>query len=431
MERLRNLLALIRGEMWIIPTTMAVGAVWLAVWLLNVPDPPDFKAAGEWWLASGDVDTARELLSAFLSGLLTMTSLVVSLTFVILSLAANQLGPRIILQFMSDRQIQAVIGLFVGTLLFVLVVLANLDSDADHSPDLPLSVASGAVVACVAALLFYVNKVAQAIIADNVLEAIAERLKRAGAALPDAADEDPESGTLAQAWFDEDGAVLSFETAGYIQTYKFAKLVSAATEADVRIVLLVAPGDHVLRCGAHVRLPGVAQVPEALASAIRDAVIIGPERSPSQDIGFLMRQIVEVAVRALSPGINDPFTAIAAIDQFAAVFERLSAKSLGLRRHCDPTGALRVIGKGDSFEHLLKAGFDPIRRAGARNVDILERLALAIESLKRTTFAQSRDMPAAYAAFLDRLEASIQAGDFTPLDRRHALSKVAAARDAA
>src|SRR4051794_41700250 len=113
MERVRNFLTLLRGQLWIVPTLMSAAALALAYVMLGtglayrVPQGADL-----WWLYGGDAETARNLLSALLSGLMTMTSLVVSVTFIILTLASNQLGPRLVWNFIGDRQIQAVLGLF-------------------------------------------------------------------------------------------------------------------------------------------------------------------------------------------------------------------------------------------------------------------------------------------------------------------------------
>src|SRR5688572_3653673 len=128
MDRLRNATAILREQLWALPAVFTICSAGLAYVLLTWGDRliPS-RESSYWWLYSGEARTARDLLSSLLSGLMTMTSLVVSVTFVILTLAANQLGPRLISTFMGDRQIQTVLGLFLGTILYVLVVLRSLD----------------------------------------------------------------------------------------------------------------------------------------------------------------------------------------------------------------------------------------------------------------------------------------------------------------
>lgn len=124
MSRIRNLLALLREQLWVVPVLMTAAALPLAYAMSGLEEP---RGTDLRWLFSGDAGTARDLLSTLLSGLMTMTSLVVSITFVVLTLAAGELGPRLISTFIRDRQIQAVLGLFLATTLYVLVVLRGLD----------------------------------------------------------------------------------------------------------------------------------------------------------------------------------------------------------------------------------------------------------------------------------------------------------------
>jgi uncharacterized membrane protein len=177
MERIRNVVVLLRGQLWIIPLCLSALALGLAYWILT--SGASFlevrDVGGFWWLYGGDASSARDLMSSLLSGLMTMTSLVVSVTFVILTLAANQLGPRLISTFMGDRQIQTVLGLFLGTILYVLVVLRSLDETlgTEGVPHVAVTIGSALTVICLFALLFYVHKIARAIIADSVVARVA------------------------------------------------------------------------------------------------------------------------------------------------------------------------------------------------------------------------------------------------------------------
>ena len=139
MSRIGNFFVLMRERLWIVPILISCLALALAYSLIHLGASllsPIVSEGEPRWLFSGDASTARGLLSSLLSGLLTMTSLVVSVTFVILTLAANQLGPRLISTFLGDRQIQVVLGLFLGTILYVLVVLGSLD-EAQGSRGVP------------------------------------------------------------------------------------------------------------------------------------------------------------------------------------------------------------------------------------------------------------------------------------------------------
>src|SRR4051794_30246855 len=153
----------------------------------------DFSGSELWWLYSGDAGSARNLLGALLSGTMTMTSLVVSLTFVTLTLAANQLGPRLIVNFIADREIQAVLGLFLATVLYLIAVMRTIGDELgpDTVPHLAITVGSILTVVCMFAMFFYVHKVSRAIIADNVIEHVYRELRdQITSAFPDREDDE-------------------------------------------------------------------------------------------------------------------------------------------------------------------------------------------------------------------------------------------------
>src|SRR5690554_7678032 len=137
MQYFINLLTRLRASLWLIPAAMCAALLGLAYVLVFTPlGFPELEGGKHWWLFSGDSDTARELVSTILSGTITMTSLVVSITMVVLSLASAQLGPRLIDNFLRDREIQAVLGLFTGTVFYCLFVLrsSNAEKGADDVP---------------------------------------------------------------------------------------------------------------------------------------------------------------------------------------------------------------------------------------------------------------------------------------------------------
>jgi uncharacterized membrane protein len=328
MDRFRNFLALLRSQLWPVPAALALLAAGLAYVLLTYGarlGPDD--ASDHWWLYSGEASTARELLSSLLSGLMTMTSLVVSVTFVILTLAANQLGPRLIAIFMGDRQIQSVLGLFIGTILYVILIMRVLDDTlgAEGVPHLAVTAASVLTILCLVALLFYIHKIARSIIADNVVEAVSEEFRhslhsilpvREGKAQEEDLSAEPPPGAIARA--------LSLGVAGYLQVANYERLVELACEHDLLIEVKVRAGHYVLTRGQHVFVFARAPLEPELENAVRSAFTIGSTRTPAQDPEHGVRQLVEIATRALSPGTNDPFTAKAVLDRLAPRSRRSS-----------------------------------------------------------------------------------------------------------
>ncbi len=308
MTRIRNVIALLRGQLWILPALITAFAAVLAY--LTLAYGAQLLNAAEissWWLYSGDAGTARSLLSSFLSGLITMTSLIVSVTFVILTLAANQLGPRLISIFMADRQIQSVIGLFLGTILYVIIIFRTLNDKlgAEGVPHVAVTVASALTILCLIALLFYVHKIARSIIADNVVAAAADDLRNN---LQDILSDDDEResvdavrGTIAAELGRSEPGVISLGCYGYIQVIDYGRLVSTACNEEVILEVNVRSGHFVLKGGDHLIVHSGC-VSEEAKDAIRQAFVVSSERTPAQDLEHGIRQLVEIALRALSRG---------------------------------------------------------------------------------------------------------------------------------
>ena len=429
MERIRNVIVLLRGQLWIVPLGMSLLALGLAYWVLEYPPslPEGWDADDLWWLYSGDASSARDLLSSLLSGLMTMFSLVVSVTFVILTLAANQLGPRLIPTFMSDRQIQVVLGLFLGTILYVLFVLRSLDETLGTGgvPHAAVTIGSVLTIVCLFALLFYVHKVARAIVAASIVARVADDLHdNVFGMLPEAGESDgpvpkgipPTAGTV------------SLGRSGYIQVVDYDSLVRLACRADALLQVKVRAGHFVLKGGEHVVVHAARPLDDDSAEAIRDAFVVGEERSPAQDLEYGLRQLVEIALRALSPGINDPFTAVAVLDRLGAALEEIFGRSLQPAVLCDNAGEARVIAQRSDAQGLTDAAFDAIRQAASsipavliRMVDVLGQLAPALGSTA---------MREAVERQLGKLAETAEAAPLAPSDRQAILDCVEQARAA-
>jgi len=383
------------------------------------------------WLFSGDAGTARDLLSTLLSGLMTMTSLVVSITFVVLTLAAGQLGPRLISTFIRDRQIQAVLGLFLATTFYVLVVLRGLDEALGPGgvPHLAVTGASALTAACLFALLFYVHKVARSIIADTVVGKVAGELRSAvRAMLPEEGADTGDAAPGVGASPPRAGWV-SLGRSGYVQTIDHEALVGVARRADAVLGVAVRAGHFILSRGEHVEVRSFhAVVDERLAGAIRAAVIVGPGCSPAQDLEYAVRQLVEIALRALSPGINDPFTAVAVVDQLAAALEEVLARPARPAVLRDAGGEARVVADRSGVGGLFDAALDQIRQAAGEHPAVLIHAADTLGKLAPVLGRE--EARRAGLEHLARLGETAEGTRLAPGDRAAALARVGRARTA-
>ncbi|WP_372394434.1 DUF2254 domain-containing protein [Azospirillum sp. HJ39] len=390
MERLRLYWSFIRASLWFVPLLMSIAAVALAVLLLTSTGMPSDSAAEFWLLYSGDADNARRLLGALLSGMITMSSLVVSITVVVLTLAAGQLGPRMVRNFMGDWPTQVVIGLFVATILYLLVVFRTIgDTTGDGVPHLAVSVGTGLSALCMFVLLFYVHRLARSIMYDNAVRDVTAQLERSIARLVDS--KEPVAADIAAPG--EGAAWVCLGRHGYVQAIGFDRLADEARRADAVIWLGVRPGDYVLARGRHVAVHPPSACNDTLISAIRGAVVLGSERTPVQDLEFGIRQLVEIALRALSPGINDVFTSIAVIDNLTSALARLYETPLEPSVHKDADGRVRVHCALMGYEAIVRTAFDQIRHAGRTTPFVLIHLAEAIGRLASYAGTEERAKP--------------------------------------
>ncbi len=425
LDRIRNLWLLLRGQFWIVPVIISIAGLGLAYLLLAYGGMlMSSREPSLWWLYGGDADSAREVLSSVLSGLITMTSLVVSVTFVILTLAANQLGPRLIMIFIADRQIQTMLGLFLGTILYVLTVLRTLGDElgAGQVPHLAVTVGSGLTVVCLFALVFYLHKVARSIVADNVVGKVAADLShQIRQVLPETDGSDP--GPVPE---DGEGWPIALERRGYVQAIDYSALVEIARKHDRVLTIGIRAGHFVLNHGEHITARPRRPFDEATLAAVRSAFIVGQERTPAQDIEFGIRQLVEIAVRALSPGINDVFTALAVADRLGAALEEILSRAPQPVLLRDDEGTVRVVADRSGFDGLLDAAFDQIRQAARPHPAVLIRMADVMAQLAPVLGDAAR--AGAVLDQLAKLEQTAGGESFASDDQRDVMVRIGNAR---
>jgi uncharacterized membrane protein len=366
----------LRTSLWFIPGLMALGSLVLVWAALQVRFDPE----SVWWLHRGSARDASELLSSLLSSLITMATLIISITMVVLTLAAGQLGPRLIRNFMGDWRTQSVLGLFIGTIVYLLMVLRLIQdgAPADQVPHFAVTGATVLVLLCVFTLLFYVHHLARSIIADTVINRVGRELDEAiRTFLP------PEVAPTSRAYVSphESPAMFGFRQSGYVQAVDFHGLAKAAEGADAYIKLMFRPGHHLLAGGTHIQVWPSHALTDKLKASIEEAVVLGEERTPVQDVEFAVRQLVEIALRALSPGINDPFTAIAAVDRLGASLALLLERPDAQRGWTDRNGRPRLTAPSSDFAGVADVTFNHIRQAATQQPSVLIRMLEKIGQL--------------------------------------------------
>jgi uncharacterized membrane protein len=304
------------------------------------------------------------------------------MTLVTLSLASRQFGPRLLRNFMRDKANQMVLGVFVATFLFCILVLRAVRR-ADESLFVPqLSVAIGVVlaVASLAVLIYFIHHVAMSIQADEVvariggdlLEGIERLFPRSVGEQPRQASRPPPE-LLAST-----GRPVETRSDGYLERIDPDLLMEIAVREELVLRLEARPGDYLPGGRIIVMAWPAERVDDKLARRIEECFAIGLQRTPAQDLFFSIHQLVEIAVRALSPATNDPFTPITVIDRLTSGLRVLAGRELPYPLRTDEDGRVRVIAPAPTFGQFLDAAFDPIRRHAAGDPDILMRLLEAI-----------------------------------------------------
>ncbi|MEW5728270.1 MAG: DUF2254 domain-containing protein [Pseudomonadota bacterium] len=370
----------LRTALWVVPAAMTLGAIVLAYAALSFGPAVDAAVQREvWWLHSGTGRDAARLMGTLLSSTITVTTLVVSIMVVVLTLAANQLGPRLIRSFISDRRTQVALGVFIAAIAYMLVVLRTLDSAMATAkvPHTAVTLGSFLALASIGVLLFFVHHLTRSIVADTVIARVGAEVERALRDRPRLCDGDSEPAPPAG------GASVDLRGGGYVQVVDYDGMVRCAEAASATVVLDIRPGDHLLPGQPALRVVPAAALTKDLAQGLRATVILGPQRTAPQDPQLGLRQLVEIGLRALSAGINDPYTAIAVIDRLALALARDLALPPPKAVHRDGGGTARVFARPAIFAELVDTAYGQLRQDAEGRADILLRLLSALGELAR------------------------------------------------
>ena len=395
--KLLNIYHSVRTSMWLIPTLMSAGALLLAV-LSRQFDARVLRAEGasfddKWFIYTGDISGAQTLLSTIAGSMITVAGVVFSVTMVALSFTSSQFGPRLLVNFMRDAANQLVLGTFIATFLYCLLAI-GVEVPESPMPDYKTSAVTIALIlsACsLAMLIYFFHHVASSLRAENVIDTVVQNLFASVALLTPREDSDRNRSDREAAKDSTPGAHHAVVAAnpGYLQAVDEDGLTAVAREYDLVIQTLVRPGHFVSRDDPLSRL-SVEPEDEERDQRIRDCFIIGRFRSDEQDPEFGISQLVEVALRALSPGINDPQTAITCVDWLGAIVASVATEPFRAGRRCDKNGDLRLILETVTFEGLINAAFNEIRQHSADHPAVSLRL---LEALDRIAGIIDRGMP--------------------------------------
>ncbi len=367
----------VRSSLWGLPLAMVAAAAIIA--LLAVTIPLSQSDDPVWFLYSGDAKDAPQFLSNLVTAMITMATLVISITMVVLTLAAQQLGPRLIRSFMADRRTQVTLGLFVATVVYLLLVLRSTYGATDRVPNLAVTAGTALVLLCLVALLIFVHHLATSIIADNTIDRVGDALDADAKRLLPASDfkQCPPPPTRPREW----GAALHLAASGYVQAIDHRRLVKIATDADAAIELAFTAGHHAIQGATFAWISPLEAATDDVQSNAEECIVLGSEQASIQDLETSIRQLVEIALRALSPGISDPFTAIAVINRLTESLAKIMRLGAPQSFWADEDGTVRVIAPTSGFAGLVQTAFQQIRQHSIGSPSVLIHLARSLSQL--------------------------------------------------
>ncbi|MBE9120961.1 DUF2254 domain-containing protein [Tychonema sp. LEGE 07199] len=420
----------LNSSFWFVPSVMVFLAIALSFVTIWIDQNQKTKLIGELgWAYTLGPSGSRAILSAIASSMMSVATTAFSITIVALQLASSQFGPRLLRNFMQDKGNQIVLGTFISTFVYSLMVLRTINGLEEHEfvPHLAVTCGIGLAIASIGVLIYFIHHSALSIQVDHVIKLVGEELDSAidrlfpeniGTSKAKNKQQDNPSDISADlpANFEQDARPVSANNGGYIQAINNDQLMEIASEHNLLLQIQQRPGRFTVEGSELVQVFPGKQVNDELTSKINGAFLIGSQRTERQDVEFSIDQLVEIAVRALSPGINDPFTAIRCIDQLSAALCRLTQREIPSPYRYDDSNQLRMIAEPIAFADVLDAAFNQIRQNGKSNVAITMRLLEAIAVVAR--FTNRTTHRKALRRHADQTERASQQANFDELDRK-------------
>jgi uncharacterized membrane protein len=417
-DRLRSLWPRLSQNLAFVPGVIVAVFAVLGIVLVQVDGHVDLD--GSEFVFKGDGSAARTVLSVIAGSLITVAGLTFSITMVVLQLTSTQFSPRMLRTFFGDRWTQITIGAYVGIFVYSILVLRAVGSPdtTQFVPRLSVTLASLFGIAAVILLVFFLHHISQMIQVSHASANVARQtLARADALYPNAfaagtAEDDFDS--LLESWRHEPSGRVMPTRPGFIQQITLEKLAcDLGSEAD-RVALLVCPGDFV-----SVDLPLAEIWPQSSTEGCRepllDAITLASERDLNQDVDFGLRQLTDTAIKAMSPAINDPMTAVTCVGYIRSILVRLTEREAPPVKITSPTGGPELLVRRRAYHEYLES-LVQLDRYVEGDAWVIGSVLDTLEACLRTALAEEAPERAAVARSLG-LEMARQAAERVHRDR--------------
>ena len=381
-----------RTNLWLVPTAETLGATLLFLGTRAVDSAAYYRG---WhlpgWVIAGSADAARQILTTLAAALITVVGVVFSIILVALTLTSTQFGPRMLRNFIRDRGTQWTLGTFVATFVYAMLDLVAIGPGphGDFVPHVSITVVLALTLLDVGVLIYFIHHIAVMIQLPQVIAGIAHDLAEAVQHEMDSQGGRAHSRTapevdVLRAMMERGGGVVTAPESGYLQFVRRSMLIDLAVEHDAVIKLHHRPGHFVVR-GHPLLTVWPAETATDIERWLRRSHITGPHRTLQQDVAFAVDQLVEIGIRALSPAVNDTFTALTCIDWLGECLCRI-ARDWDPDPICrDSDGLVRLILTPISYERLVQRAYEKVRQAAGGMPAILIRQLDSLVLITRST----------------------------------------------
>ena len=393
MSRLRQVWDDLRSSFWFMPSLMVAASMVFAAALIELDSAANYRWLAQWpRLFGAGAEGASQMLSTLAGSTMTVMGVTFSMTLVALALASSQYTSRILRNFMRSRVTQGTLGMFAGIFAYCLIVLRTIrggEGVVEFVPSMAVFAAFILALVGVGVLIYFIHHIASSIQASSIIASVAEETMAAvdrlfPERLGHGPDEEDEQGPLPQSPAGQAWQAVTAELNGYIQGVDNDALLRLARDRKTIVRMEHCIGSFVVRNTPLAHLAMADPPDQATIAALNACCSIGRHRTVEQDVAFGIRQIVDMAMKALSPGVNDTSTAVMSVDYLTAILAQLASRKFP-SSHRYEAGELRVIAVAPAFEDLLAEAFDQIRASAAGNVAVLARMLGALTTLAGLT----------------------------------------------
>ncbi len=340
------------------------------------------------WFYSGGADGARALLATLAASMVTIFGVVFSIVIVALTLASSQFGPRLLRTFLRDRVDQVAIGTFISTFVYCVLVLRTVRATGNDTfvPEISVRTAIILGLFSLGVLIYFINHLSASLQASHIIAAVGSDLDMTidhefNATL----DDEPFDSKAADDLFASATFAVGATSRGYIQAIEHTELLQMAEKYGLLVHVPVRPGDFVVPGDTIAFTSAELDDPDLLSSTVNTALLLGVDRTNEQDVEFPVNQLVQLAIRSLSPAINDPITAMMAIEQLRAGLCRIAEHVMKSPVLNDSQGVPRLLVTKQTPEHITDASFSLLRQYGRSNLEVTLSLLNMIEHVSRRT----------------------------------------------